>query len=119
MKVIVAGTRTFDDPKIVEECLKRIDFPISEIVSGGCRGIDSLAINWALSHNVPYTVFKADWGKYGKRAGPIRNQEMVNYADAIVAIWDGSSRGTKDVINKAKNKGLKINLFEEVTQEDS
>lgn len=63
---------------------------------------------WAKKHGIPVAPFPADWNKFGKRAGAIRNADMAMYADALVAVWDGKSRGTRDMIKKAEALGLKF-----------
>jgi len=109
MKVIIAGCRHIEDFDLVlgmAEC-----FPITEVVSGGAKGVDYLGEVYASSCGIPLKKFSADWNKHGKAAGPIRNGEMAEYADALIAIWDGRSKGTKDMINKAFNKGLKVAVY--------
>ena len=113
MKIIIAGSRHYDDLEIVEECMRRSGLKAAEVVSGGAKGIDGLAISWALRHSLPYILFKADWNKYGKQAGFIRNQQMLNYADALVVIWDGYSSGTKDILKKAKRMNFKTILLKQ------
>jgi len=71
---------------------------VTEIVSGGARGVDRLGERYARQRGLPCTVFPAQWGKYGKSAGPIRNAEMAKYADYGVAVWDGESRGTAHML---------------------
>lgn len=102
MKVIIAGSRTYQANKARQYVLDAINDSgwagdITEIVHGGARGIDAAA------HDVcegqwPVKVFPADWMKHGKAAGPIRNREMADYADALIAVWDGKSRGTASMI---------------------
>lgn len=70
-----------------------------EIVSGGAQGVDFLAELYAKKHTLKFTEFKADWDTYGKSAGYRRNVEMAEYADALIAIWDGQSKGTLHMIN--------------------
>ena len=79
------------------------------IISGGARGADTLAERYAKEANYKLEVFKADWTKHGKQAGFIRNGYIITAADAVVAFWDGTSRGTLDTINKAK--ALNLPLF--------
>jgi hypothetical protein len=73
------------------------------IISGGARGVDSLAIRYAKDNKLPYETFIPDWDKYGKKAGIYRNCEMGDCADALIAIWDGASSGTKHMITYAMN----------------
>jgi hypothetical protein len=103
MKVIIAGGRDFDD-YLTLNC--EIDFLNNhyfklEIVCGGARGADTLAENYAKQLGLPVKVFPADWDKHGKSAGYLRNQQMAEYADMLVAFWDGKSKGTKHMIDLA------------------
>lgn len=81
------------------------------MVSGGASGVDLYGEKWARKNDIPIKRFPADWAKYGKRAGLIRNVEMANYADGLIAIWDGQSRGTKHMIDVAKDKGLVVYIY--------
>lgn len=87
------------------------EFEITEVVCGGARGVDALGRSYAYSMKIPVKLFPANWEEHGKSAGPIRNTLMADYADALIAIWDGKSRGTGDMINKAKSKGLKVYVY--------
>ena len=80
---------------------------ITEIVHGGARGVDAAAGRVCDGH-WPIRVFAADWTANGVLAGPIRNREMAKYADALIAIWDGNSRGTANMIHEARRLGLKV-----------
>ena len=112
MNVIVAGSRSITDIKIVAQAINESGFDVTEIVSGTARGVDVLGEEWAKSKGIPVKRFPADWEGLGKGAGFIRNAEMAEYADALVAIWDGKSRGTKNMIEQAKSKGLKVHVKE-------
>jgi len=83
---------------------------ITEIVSGGARGIDTLAEAYADAMNIPKTIIKPDYERYGRSAPIRRNEVIVDHADFIVAIWDGVSRGTKFVIDYAKRTGKPIEV---------
>jgi len=100
MKVIIAGSRDITDMNLLLCALDIYPIDITEVVSGGANGVDRLGEEWAKEHNVPLTIFPAEWDKYGKIAGPIRNGNMAFYADALVAIWDGKSRGTKNMVDQ-------------------
>lgn len=76
------------------------------LVSGGAKGADSLAEDFAKIQGIPRQIYEADWKKFGKSAGFIRNQSIVNNSDMIIAFWDGHSRGTADTLNKAKIEGV-------------
>lgn len=108
MRVIIAGSRNITDPQQVAHSVIMSSFKITEVVSGCARGVDTLGEEFAATLNIPVKKFPADWNTWGKAAGFKRNQEMADYADALIAIWDGESRGTMDMIEKAKEKGLKI-----------
>ena len=118
MKVIIAGSRAFDNYELVCETLSNLrcdGLIIDEVVCGGARGADSLGERWAKALNIPIKYFYANWDEYGKAAGFIRNHEMGDYADYLVAFWDGKSRGTKDMINYMKGLGKhgKVVLYAE------
>lgn len=103
MKVIIAGSRGIVDYTTLELAIANAGFPITEVVSGTARGVDQLGELWAKRNNIPVKQFPADWnGKYGKNAGMIRNNQMADYAEALIALWDGKSRGTLQMIQRAK-----------------
>ena len=85
----------------------------AEIVSGGAEGVDSIAEYWAYIHWVPCRVFKPDWKAYGKRAGAIRNKQIVDYCDKLLAFWDGKSKGTLISIEMAKAAGKLEKVYQE------
>ena len=103
LKLIVAGGRDFNDFLLLEKTLIHLsvstyaDQAIS-IVSGMAAGADKLGYSFAEKHNVVCYPFPANWTKYGKRAGFLRNEEMAQFADALLAFWDQVSRGTKHMI---------------------
>ncbi len=113
-KVIVAGCRDFSDYEGLEKYLdyvfKDIDKSELEIVCGCARGADKLGSKYAENRGIKVSMFPADWDNYGKSAGYRRNAEMANYSDALVAFWDGKSKGTKHMIDLAKTKKLKIRI---------
>lgn len=98
MKIIIAGSRNFYDYEFLKQKMKELNLEITELVCGEARGADSLGKRWALENNIPIKSFYPDWDRYGNSAGMIRNHEMGDYADYLVAFWDGKSRGTKDMI---------------------
>ena len=111
MNVIIAGGRDFTNYALVEEAIKRSAFEITQVVSGNAKGVDTLGEVWALAHNVPVEAFPADWSQHGRAAGPIRNRQMAEYADALIAIWDGKSKGTANMIQQARNKKLNVFIY--------
>jgi len=114
MKVIVAGSRSITSKPPVKLAIEKAPFRITELVSGGAKGVDQTAEQ--MHSDVITTVFEADWDKYGDWAGPIRNQKMAAYADALIAVWDGESRGTENMIREAINHGLDIYVTHHETQ---
>ncbi len=102
MKVIVAGSRKGFNIRDVFQAIGLSNFHISELVSGNANGVDRLGENYAERNRIPLKVFKADWDKYKSKAGFVRNVEMAKYADALIAIWDGTSTGTKHMIGVMK-----------------
>jgi len=106
LKVIVAGTRTVNDYGLVRFAIEDFPHTISEIVCGGAKGVDSLGEKWAVDNNVTVKYFPADWDLHGRSAGPIRNKQMAEYADALILIWDGKSKGSANMLNEAKKKSL-------------
>lgn len=121
MIVIVAGSRSIEEDITVCTAIGSSGFDITCLVSGGAVGVDRLGEKWAKDHYVPTKRFPANWEKYGKRAGYVRNVEMADYiiahADeyggcAVIAVWDGSSKGTEMMVNIAKEKGVKLFVYD-------
>jgi len=126
MKTIIAGSRNINNEKILLKAIKQSKFKITEVISGGARGVDTLAEEWAKQKKVKCKVFPAKWddldapnsiikensyGKYNARAGIDRNEEMAKYGQALIAIWDGESRGTANMIETAKKHGLEVYVY--------
>lgn len=81
--------------------------PITEVVSGGAAGVDRAGEDWAEMAGIPVRRFLPDWTQYGNRAGPLRNREMGMYADALILVWDGESKGSRSMQKIAKELGLR------------
>ncbi len=107
MKVAVIGSRNLR----VNNLEKYLPEGTTEIVSGGARGIDDCARIYALTNNLRLTEFLPDYNKHGKTAPLIRNIEIIDYADEVLAFWDGESRGTKFVIENCKKLGKPCKVF--------
>lgn len=108
MKVIIAGSRSIRSRDVVSDAIEESEFDITEVVSGGAIGVDLLGELWAERSSIKAKVFFPDWKGLGKRAGIERNKKMAGYADALIAVWDGKSKGTKNMIEEARRRGLKI-----------
>lgn len=107
-RVIIAGGRDYNEYETVVEAVKESGFHIDVVVSGGAKGVDALGERYAGENNLQLAVFQADWQTHGRAAGPIRNRKMAENADALIAIWDGKSKGTKNMIETATKKGLMV-----------
>lgn len=123
MKVIIAGSRRITDPHLVAWAMDRAiehGLVVTEVVSGKePHGVDRLGELWADAHGVPVRPFPARWEEFGprgsparRRAGPARNEEMACYAEALVALPDIESRGTRDMIQRARRHKLWVFQFE-------
>lgn len=108
MKVIIAGTRSGVPHRTLIDAIFQSGFTVTEVVSGAAQGVDTQGEEWARNNNIPVTRFPADWNGLDRKAGPLRNAQMANYAEALIAIWDGKSTGTKNMINQSKRCGLDI-----------
>lgn len=109
MKIIIAGSRSIEDYQTIDHyCNKYIILDATEVVSGTARGVDELGERWAKNYGIPVKQFPAQWSEFGKVAGMIRNSRMANYADGLIAFWDGNSRGTKHMIDTAIDRGLEV-----------
>lgn len=112
--LIVAGSRSFADEGRLFADLDRLlarqmEIDGVEIVCGGCpSGADALAERYARSRGLPLLVFPAQWAAFGRAAGPIRNDAMAAYGDALVAYWDGLSPGTESMIKCARRYGRRV-----------
>lgn len=113
-RLIVAGSRTYTNRVRVFEILDKVakdqanNGYLIEIVSGLCRGPDLFGLEWAELNDFPVHKFPANWDKYGKRAGFVRNVEMAENADALLAFHINNSRGTMHMINIASARNLKV-----------
>ncbi|MBQ1928767.1 MAG: hypothetical protein UHT63_01505 [Acutalibacteraceae bacterium] len=107
MKVAIIGSRNLN----VENLQDYLPEGTDEIVSGGARGIDTCARNYALKNDLKLTEFRPEYNKYGRGAPLKRNETIVNYADMVLAFWDGESRGTKFVINYCEKVGKECKIF--------
>lgn len=111
MKCIIAGSRTINDYVFVCNMIKESNYNITEVICGAAIGIDSLGARWADENNKICRKMPANWKKYGKAAGPIRNDEMGKIADCAIIIWDGKSKGAKNMIEVMKKYNKPFQVF--------
>lgn len=105
MRVAIVGSRNLS-----VDIGKYIPKNITALVSGGAKGIDTLAERWADRNNIPKLIIKPDYDTYGRSAPIRRNRTIVENADFVLAIWDGKSRGTKFTIDYAKERGIPVQI---------
>ena len=108
MKIIVAGGRNYRlSPEDIDKLNTIEDF--SELISGGATGVDADAEIWADGNSIPVTTFKPDWKQYGRAAGPVRNKEMAQYADAVILFPGG--KGTDSMHKEAVKAGITVHDY--------
>ena len=107
MKVAVIGSRTLH----LENLRDYLPDDTTEIVSGGAKGIDADAKKYALQNHISLTEFLPDYQRYGRGAPLKRNIQIIDYADIVLAVWDGKSRGTKYVIDQCKKKNIPLKII--------
>ncbi len=110
MKIAVIGSRNLK----VENLEEYLPVDCTEIVSGGAKGIDECASKYAKAHDITLTEFLPQYEKYSRAAPIVRNKQIVDYADSVLAFWDGRSKGTNSVIRYCEKTGkpCKIILFD-------
>ena len=106
MKTIIAGSRNITNYQMVVDAIEACPWNVTTIISGNARGVDSLAIQYAKEHNINVEIYPANWERDGKSAGYKRNTVMAFKAEALIALWDGHSVGTKHMIDTAKKFNL-------------
>jgi YspA, cpYpsA-related SLOG family len=116
MKTAIIGSRNIENYDLLKQAVKGLH--ITAVISGGAAGVDKMAEQYAKENGLPLTILPANWNAHGKSAGMIRNAEIVKIAEQIIAIWDGSSRGTAATINMAKKakKPLRIAKISQESQ---
>jgi len=109
MKLAIIGSRGIDEKKaleIIEQVIKKATKTITEIISGGAKGADTTAKNYAKANGIKLTEYLPNYKEYGRGAPLKRNETIIKNSDAVLAIWDGESRGTQHAIRKAKAQGM-------------
>ena len=106
VRVLVCGGRNYSDRQAVDATLDQLD--VAGLIHGGASGADSLGEQWARCRGVPVEIYRADWQRYGRAAGPIRNQRMIDegWPDLVVAFPGG--KGTADMVQRAKDTGVRM-----------
>jgi len=111
MKVVIAGGRDLHPSyRELRNIIKLSGFSISYIISGMASGVDTVGWNYAGEYWIPRLPFPADWS-LGRKAGHLRNKEMAEAGDALIAIWDGKSPGTRNMINQMKKLGKPVYIY--------
>ena len=110
MKVAVIGSRGFNNYELLKDTLSKIN--ITLLVSGGAMGADTLGEQYAKENDIETKIFLPDWEKHGRSAGMLRNTDIINESEVVIAFWDGSSKGTLDSINKAKKLNKKLIIID-------
>ncbi len=107
MRTIIAGSRTVTKSDVFRAMfLCGISHRVTTVISGTAKGADEFGEAWAKFMGLPIEQYPADWNKHGKSAGYQRNAEMAKVADICVVVWDGESRGSKNMMDLAKKTGL-------------
>ena len=107
MKVAIIGSRGLS----VGDLGRYLPENTTEIVSGGAKGVDTSAREYALSHGIKLTEFLPEYTKYGRSAPLKRNITIIEYSDIVIAFWDGKSRGTKFVIDNCRKLGVEVRVY--------
>lgn len=115
MRVAVIGSRGLS----VDDLENYLPEGTTEIVSGGARGIDTCAKNYALQHDLKLTEFLPEYDKYGRGAPLRRNITIIEHADLVLAFWDGKSRGTKYVIDNCKKQNIPVVVHRLTTEPEA
>jgi hypothetical protein len=118
MRTIIAGSRGCTDKRELLAALAECGWTPTVVISGAAPGADTLGEEWAKKFNVPCERYPADWKRLGKSAGHQRNQQMATAAEALIALWDGTSPGTHHMITAAKRRGLRIHIYMTNAKED-
>lgn len=113
MKTIISGSRTISEKlakRVLTAIFPQLDFRPSLIISGGASGVDTGASQYAQENNIPFQLYPALWNLHGKSAGALRNIEMAQNGEFLLAVWDGESKGTEHMIKVAKDYNLSIHI---------
>lgn len=118
MKLMITGSRSLSkNEEATRDVNETLDALLAkhadiQLLSGGARGIDKMAEAWAKERKVPVVLYLPDYKRFKRGAPLVRNQEMVDTCDGVVAFWDGKSKGTKFVLDRARGKLLSCSTYE-------
>ena len=107
MKLAIIGSRGLQ----IKDFTRYLPKNVTEIISGGAKGIDTCAREYAIANGLKLTEFLPEYSKYGRAAPLKRNLQIIDYADAVIAFWDGTSKGTEYVINQCKSRNIAITIY--------
>ena len=114
MRIVIGGCRYYEDYRgfcdFVERCIENEEKAEIVILSGHCAGVDLMAERYAIERGLALEIVPANWAKYGRAAGPVRNKQMVEKADVVIAFWDGRSKGTASLLQCAKKLEKRVYL---------
>jgi predicted Rossmann fold nucleotide-binding protein DprA/Smf involved in DNA uptake len=112
MNIAIVGSRSWKAAHVIRDTIDslRLNHPDLTIISGGARGVDRIAAAYARECGVAVVEYHADWRRHGRKAGPMRNREIVAAADEVIAYWDGTSAGTNNTIELARLKGIPVEI---------
>jgi len=112
VSLAIIGGRDFGNMNIFNKAMNPYIGKVGLVVSGAAPGADSIGERWADFHKIPKLVFPADWDRYKKAAGFIRNAHIASNCNACIAFWDGKSRGTKSTIDLCESKGIPVKIVQ-------
>jgi len=113
MRTIISGSRTIKDYSVLLKAIELSGFDITTVISGHhWEGVDVLGEKWAKENNIPLELHPAKWGEFKQAAGPIRNKQMAQCAEACIVIWDRDSRGAKNMILNAIQQDIKLFVYD-------
>lgn len=114
MHTIIAGSRSLSSPVAKAYVFRYLEttppHPITRVLSGTARGPDSFGAQWAKTMGIPVDYYPANWERFGRMAGFMRNVDMAKHAKALIVFWDGKSRGTGHMLTVANNRSLKVTV---------
>jgi hypothetical protein len=112
MRTIIAGSRSISNYQDLLTALNECGWTPTVVLCGDAPGVDSLGKRWAHEHKIPVEIYTPDWNRLGKAAGIVRNMKMGRKADALIAVWDGTSPGTRHMIEFMSRRERKVYIYE-------